>query len=87
MFAWLDWNQVANKCLGDCIAVMIGVFLAFLLWRFGPDGLWLRLRLGRALERRIVGVMVRQAVREVEREMEREREEMRQVLVLLHREL
>jgi len=85
MFAWLDWNQVANKCLGDCIAVMIGLFLAFLLWRFGPDGLWLRL--GRALERRIVGAMVRQAVREVEREMEREREEMRQVLVLLHREL
>ena len=77
MFAWLDWNQVANKCLGDCIAVMIGLALAFLLWRFGPDGLWLRL--GRALERRIVDAMVR--------ELEREVEEMREVLARLHREL
>jgi len=85
MFAWLDWNQVANKCLGDCIAVMIGLGLAFLLWRFGPDGLWLRL--GRALKRRIVGAMVRDAVRDARRELEREREEMRAVLVLLHREL
>jgi len=85
MFAWLDWNQVANKFLGDCIAVMIGLFLALLLWRFGPDGLWLRL--GGALERRILGAMVREAMRETEREMEAEREEMREVLARLHREL
>ena len=81
MFAWLDWNQVANKCLGDCIAVMIGLFLAFLLWRFGPDWLWLRL--GGALERRILGAMVREAMRETEREIE----EMQEVLARLHREL
>jgi len=45
MFAWLDWNQVANKFLGDCIAVMIGLCLAF-LW------VWVGERRRARLERR-----------------------------------